>query len=119
MGPVLKFVAIVAVSAACGTTSRSAAPATAEPELAGVDDKVESNRRVMVRLTEFINTASETLANELISPDAIFFVPRPPVASSPRTTSPRRYGRSTGSSGTTATRPAPRRSAGSAGPPSA
>jgi steroid delta-isomerase-like uncharacterized protein len=36
---------------------------------------VESNKRVMVRFTEFINTASETLANELISPDAIFFVP--------------------------------------------
>jgi steroid delta-isomerase-like uncharacterized protein len=75
MGPVLKFVVIVAISAACGTTSRSAAPATAEPELAEVDDQVESNRRVMVRFTEFINTASETLANELISPDAIFFVP--------------------------------------------
>jgi steroid delta-isomerase-like uncharacterized protein len=36
---------------------------------------VESNKRVMVRFTEFINTASETLASELISSDAIFFVP--------------------------------------------
>ena len=29
----------------------------------------------MIRFTEFINTASETLAAELISPDAIFHVP--------------------------------------------
>ena len=36
---------------------------------------LETNRRVMRRFTEFINTASEKLATELISPDAIFHVP--------------------------------------------
>jgi steroid delta-isomerase-like uncharacterized protein len=35
----------------------------------------EASKRVMIRFTEFINTASETLAAELISPDAIFHVP--------------------------------------------
>jgi steroid delta-isomerase-like uncharacterized protein len=38
----------------------------------------EASKRVMVRFTEFINTASETLAAELISPDAIFHVPGRP-----------------------------------------
>ena len=35
----------------------------------------DANKGVMIRFTEFINTASETLAAELISPDAIFHVP--------------------------------------------
>jgi steroid delta-isomerase-like uncharacterized protein len=35
----------------------------------------EANKRVMDRFTEFINTASEKLAEELISPDAVFHVP--------------------------------------------
>ena len=35
----------------------------------------ETNKLVMGRFTDFINTASETLADELISPDAIFHVP--------------------------------------------
>ena len=35
----------------------------------------ESNKLLMHRFTEFINTASEILAVELISPDAIFHVP--------------------------------------------
>ena len=35
----------------------------------------EANRRVMHRFTEFINTANEKLAEELISPDAVFHVP--------------------------------------------
>ena len=35
----------------------------------------EASKRTMIRFTEFINTASETLAAELISPDAIFHVP--------------------------------------------
>jgi steroid delta-isomerase-like uncharacterized protein len=35
----------------------------------------EANRRVMNRFVEFINTASEKLATELISPDAIFYLP--------------------------------------------
>jgi steroid delta-isomerase-like uncharacterized protein len=35
----------------------------------------ESNKRTMLRFTEFINTASEKLAVELISPDAVFHVP--------------------------------------------
>ena len=35
----------------------------------------ENTRRTMIRFTEFINTASEKLAVELISPSAIFHVP--------------------------------------------
>ena len=38
----------------------------------------EANKLVMRRFTEFINTASEKLAVELISPDAIFHVPGRP-----------------------------------------
>jgi steroid delta-isomerase-like uncharacterized protein len=34
----------------------------------------ESNKQVMSRFLEFINTASEALADELISPDAVFHV---------------------------------------------
>jgi steroid delta-isomerase-like uncharacterized protein len=36
---------------------------------------IEANKAVMQRFTEFINTASEKLALELISPDAVFHVP--------------------------------------------
>ena len=35
----------------------------------------EANKTLMHRFLEFINTASEKLAQELISPDAIFHVP--------------------------------------------
>jgi steroid delta-isomerase-like uncharacterized protein len=35
----------------------------------------ETNKLVMNRFLEFINTASEKLAQELISPDAVFHVP--------------------------------------------
>ena len=35
----------------------------------------EANKRVMYSFTEFINTANEKLADELISPDAVFHVP--------------------------------------------
>ena len=38
----------------------------------------EAKKLVMRRFTEFINTASEKLAVELISPDAIFHVPGQP-----------------------------------------
>jgi steroid delta-isomerase-like uncharacterized protein len=38
----------------------------------------ESKTKVMNRFLEFINTASEKLAVELISPDAIFYVPGRP-----------------------------------------
>ena len=38
----------------------------------------ENNKIVMHRFLEFINTASEMLAQELISPDAIFHVPGHP-----------------------------------------
>jgi steroid delta-isomerase-like uncharacterized protein len=38
----------------------------------------ETNKIVMRRFLEFINTASESLAQELISPDAIFYVPWSP-----------------------------------------
>ena len=39
---------------------------------------IESSKRTMHRFTEFINTASEKLAAELISPNAIFYVPGRP-----------------------------------------
>src|SRR5260370_28763834 len=35
----------------------------------------EKNKLTMQRFTEFINTASEKLAAELVSPDAVFHVP--------------------------------------------
>ena len=35
----------------------------------------EANKSLMLRFLEFINTGSEKLAEELISPDAIFHVP--------------------------------------------
>lgn len=39
---------------------------------------VETNKLIMSRFVDFINTASEQLAKELISPDAIFHVPGRP-----------------------------------------
>ena len=39
---------------------------------------IETNKAVINRFVEFINTASEKLAEELISPDAIFYVPGQP-----------------------------------------
>lgn len=39
---------------------------------------IETNKRIMHRFTEFINTASEKLAAELISPNAVFHVPGRP-----------------------------------------
>jgi steroid delta-isomerase-like uncharacterized protein len=36
---------------------------------------IEANKAVMHRFTEFVNTANEKLATELIAPDAIFHVP--------------------------------------------
>src|SRR5207342_566610 len=36
---------------------------------------IEANKAVMHRFTEFINTASEKLAAELISPNAVFHIP--------------------------------------------
>ena len=38
----------------------------------------ENNKLTMNRFVEFINTASEQLAGELISPNAIFYVPGQP-----------------------------------------
>jgi steroid delta-isomerase-like uncharacterized protein len=40
--------------------------------------QAENNKLTMNRFLEFINTASEALAEELISPDAIFYVPGRP-----------------------------------------
>ena len=37
--------------------------------------EAETNKRVMQRFTEFINSASEKMAEELISPNAVFHVP--------------------------------------------
>ena len=39
------------------------------------DMTTENNKLTMQRFTEFINTASEKLAAELISPNAVFHVP--------------------------------------------
>ena len=39
---------------------------------------IEANKLIMSRFMEFINTASEKLAVELISPNAIFHVPGRP-----------------------------------------
>jgi len=38
----------------------------------------ENKKQIMNRFVKFINTASEQLAGELISPDAIFYVPGQP-----------------------------------------
>jgi steroid delta-isomerase-like uncharacterized protein len=38
----------------------------------------ENNKQLMKRFVDFINTASEQLAGELISPDAILYVPGQP-----------------------------------------
>jgi predicted ester cyclase len=38
----------------------------------------ENNKQLMQRFVEFINTANEQLAHELISPNAIFYVPGSP-----------------------------------------
>ncbi|GAB3790770.1 hypothetical protein GCM10028818_61290 [Spirosoma horti] len=39
---------------------------------------IEDNKRIMNRFLEFINSASENLAHELISPNAVFYVPGRP-----------------------------------------
>jgi steroid delta-isomerase-like uncharacterized protein len=39
---------------------------------------IEANRQQMIRFVEFINTASTQLADELIAPDATFYVPGSP-----------------------------------------
>jgi len=38
----------------------------------------ENNKQLMTRFMEFISTASEQLAEDIISPDAIFYVPGQP-----------------------------------------
>jgi steroid delta-isomerase-like uncharacterized protein len=43
-----------------------------------IEMSAENNKHTMNRFVEFINTASETLAKELISPDALFYVPGRP-----------------------------------------
>ena len=40
--------------------------------------KIETNKALMLRFLEFINTASPQLANEVISPEAVFYVPGRP-----------------------------------------
>jgi len=40
-----------------------------------VTTEAEANKHVMLRFTEFINTASEKLAEELIAPNAVFHLP--------------------------------------------
>jgi len=52
-----------------------AAVAATPPAIIDTSMTIENNRRTMLRFTEFINTASEQLAAELISPNAIFHVP--------------------------------------------
>ena len=41
----------------------------------GTNMTTENNKLTMQRFTEFINTASEKLAAELISPNSVFHVP--------------------------------------------
>lgn len=36
---------------------------------------ITENKQLMYRFTNFINTASKELAEELIAPDAVFYVP--------------------------------------------
>src|SRR5215212_9523709 len=43
-----------------------------------METTTDTNKIVMRSFVEFINTASEKLAEELISPDAIFYVPGQP-----------------------------------------
>jgi steroid delta-isomerase-like uncharacterized protein len=48
-------------------------------------DTIDASRRLMTRFVEFINTASATMATELVSPAAIFHVPgRPEPAKGPQ-----------------------------------
>jgi steroid delta-isomerase-like uncharacterized protein len=56
-------------------TISMAAVAATPPALPDVAIAAENNRHTMIRFTEFINTASKNLALELISPNAIFYVP--------------------------------------------
>ena len=42
------------------------------------EKKMSNNKQIMPRFVEFINTASEKLAVELVSPDAVFHVPGRP-----------------------------------------
>jgi hypothetical protein len=39
---------------------------------------IEANKLMMQRFAEFINTASAKLATELVSPNAVFYVPDAP-----------------------------------------
>jgi steroid delta-isomerase-like uncharacterized protein len=54
------------------------APITAIDEILEVDMSGADNAAFMKRFVEFINSASEKLAHELVSPDAIFHVPGRP-----------------------------------------
>jgi steroid delta-isomerase-like uncharacterized protein len=74
----LILIGIAVFGVACATASGSAPSPNAAHELAELHDKVEANKHVMPRFVQFINTASETLATELVSPEAIFHVPGRP-----------------------------------------
>lgn len=41
----------------------------------GLNMTITENKQLMYRFTNFINTASKELAEELIVPDAVFYVP--------------------------------------------
>lgn len=41
----------------------------------GLNMTITENKQLMYRFTNFINTASKELAEELIAPDAVFYVP--------------------------------------------
>jgi len=74
------FRAIVATSALVAVPELAASlPAKSEetsaPQQKDIGEKIRVNRLMMDRFVEFINTASEKLAGELISPNAIFYVP--------------------------------------------
>jgi steroid delta-isomerase-like uncharacterized protein len=75
---ILIVIAIFGGACACASTSGSAPPPNAAPESAELHDQTEANKRAMPRFVEFINTASERLATELVAPEAIFHVPGRP-----------------------------------------
>jgi len=66
---------ILALTNASLCVDRGSEPNEVGPFAKGSRMTIESNKRTMHRFTEFINTASEKLAGELISPNAIFYVP--------------------------------------------
>jgi steroid delta-isomerase-like uncharacterized protein len=60
------------------TTHCRSLQAVRRTKITAITMTTETNKAVMGRFLQFINTASEKLAEELISPDAVFHVPGRP-----------------------------------------